>query len=87
MILQNKNNFYLIGALTSKPYAFLARSWELKIYESIDIYDNLGSNIRFDVNNLKILRILPKVNKYLNENWITDKVRFCYDGLQKQRIS
>ena len=85
MYLENKK--YLIGALTSKPYAFLSRSWELKVYESVDIYDNFGSNIRFDVNNLKILRILPKINKNLNENWITDKVRFCYDGLYKQRIN
>lgn len=87
MVFYNTVKVQRIGALTSKPYAFMARSWELKIYESIDIFDNLGSNIRFDINNLKILRILPKINKTLNENWITDKVRFSYDGLQKQRLN
>lgn len=81
------NKKYLIGALTSKPYAFMSRSWDLKNYESIDIFDNFGSNIRFDVNNLKILRVLPKINKNLNEEWITDKIRFCYDGLRKQRLN
>ncbi len=82
-----QKNFKLIGALTSKPYAFMARSWELKKYESIDIFDNLGSNVNFYVNNFKILRVLPKINFFLNEEWITDKVRFCYDGLRKQRLS
>lgn len=82
-----KNQIILIGALTSKPYAFMARSWELKKYESIDIFDNLGSNVNFYVNNFKILRVLPKINFFLNEEWITDKVRFCYDGLRKQRLS
>ena len=86
MVLENKK-FKLIGALTSKPYAFMARSWELKIFESIDIFDNLGSNIRVDIRNFEILRILPKFNYNLNEDWISDKVRFCYDGLRKQRLS
>lgn len=89
--MQLNNNIFnqkiLIGALTSKPYAFMARSWELKKYESIDIFDNLGSNVNFYVNNFKILRVLPKINFFLNEEWITDKVRFCYDGLRKQRLS
>ena len=82
-----KKSLKLIGALTSKPYAFMARSWELKKYESIDIFDNLGSNVNFYINNFKILRVLPKINFFLNEEWITDKVRFCYDGLRKQRLS
>ena len=83
----NLNNYKLIGALTSKPYAFMARSWELKTFESIDVFDNLGSNIRVDLRNFEILRILPKFNYSLNEDWITDKVRFCYDGLRKQRLN
>jgi len=83
----NNQNYKLIGALTSKPYAFMARSWELKIFESIDIFDNLGSNIRVDIRNFEILRILPKFNYNLNEDWISDKVRFCYDGLRKQRLN
>lgn len=66
-IMFYKNQIILIGALTSKPYAFMARSWELKKYESIDIFDNLGSNVNFYVNNFKILRVLPKINFFLNE--------------------
>lgn len=87
LISYNNTNISLVGALTSKPYAFMARSWELKIFESIDIFDNLGSNIRVDLRNFEILRILPKFNYFLNEDWITDKVRFCYDGLRKQRLN
>jgi NADH dehydrogenase (ubiquinone) Fe-S protein 1 len=75
-----------VGALTSKSYAFKARAWELKSIESIDIFDSLGSNIRVDVKGNEIMRILPKRNDYLNEEWITDKIRFSYEGLKKNRI-
>jgi NADH dehydrogenase (ubiquinone) Fe-S protein 1 len=75
-----------VGALTSKSYAFKARAWELKSIESIDIFDSLGSNIRVDVKGNEILRILPKRNDYLNEEWISDKIRFSYEGLKKNRI-
>jgi NADH dehydrogenase (ubiquinone) Fe-S protein 1 len=76
-----------VGALTSKPYAFTARSWELKSTESIDIFDSIGSNIIINTKGNEVLRILPKFNEELNEEWITDKVRFSYDGLKKQRLS
>lgn len=76
-----------VGALTSKPYLFRNRTWELSSVESIDILDSLCSNIRIDTINNVIERILPKPNNNLNEDWITDKIRFCYDGFKKQRIS
>jgi NADH-quinone oxidoreductase chain G len=76
-----------VGALTSKPYAFTARSWELRTVESIDILDSLGSNIQIDFRGYEILRILPKYNSQINGEWISDKTRFFYDGLNKQRIS
>lgn len=75
-----------VGALTSKPYAFTARPWELKSTETIDVTDSLGSNIRVDVRGSSILRILPKLNEEINEEWISDKTRFSYDGLQRQRL-
>jgi NADH dehydrogenase (ubiquinone) Fe-S protein 1 len=75
-----------VGALTSKSYAFRARAWELKSIESIDIFDSLGSNIRIDVKGNEVMRILPKRNDNLNEEWITDKIRFSYEGLKKNRI-
>jgi NADH-quinone oxidoreductase chain G len=75
-----------VGALTSKPYAFVARSWELKSIESIDILDGLGSNIRLDVRGYEIMRILPRLNENINEEWISDKTRFAFDGLQQQRL-
>jgi NADH dehydrogenase (ubiquinone) Fe-S protein 1 len=75
-----------VGALTSKSYAFKARAWELKSIESIDIFDGLGSNIRVDIKGNEIMRILPKRNDYINEEWITDKIRFSYEGLKKHRI-
>jgi NADH dehydrogenase/NADH:ubiquinone oxidoreductase subunit G len=78
---------FKIGALTSKPYAFTARSWELNSIESIDFFDALGSNIRVDTRGSEIMRILPKVNNKINEEWISDKVRFSYDGLKRQRLS
>jgi NADH-quinone oxidoreductase chain G len=75
-----------VGALTSKPYAFAARSWELKSVESIDVLDSIGSNIRIDVRGSEIMRILPRLNESLNEDWITDKTRFFYDGLKVQKL-
>tara|TARA_Y100000389_G_C17470456_1_gene530026 strand:- start:10198 stop:11757 length:1560 start_codon:yes stop_codon:yes gene_type:complete len=75
-----------VGALTSKPYAFKARSWELTSTDSIDIMDAMGSNISIDSKGLEVLRILPRVNEEINEEWISDKARFCYDGLKYQRL-
>ena len=76
-----------VGALTSKPYAFNARPWELKSIDSFDIMDAVGSNIKVDFKGNKLLRILPKFNKHINEEWISDKTRFFIDGLQYQRIT
>lgn len=75
-----------VGALTSKPYAFKARSWELKKTDSVDIMDALGSSIRIDSHSLEVMRILPRVNEEINEEWLSDKARFCYDGLKYQRL-
>ncbi len=75
-----------VGALTSKPYAFKARSWELTKTESIDVMDAVGSNIRLDSRGLEIMRILPRLNEEINEEWISDKTRFCYDALKYQRL-
>ncbi len=75
-----------VGALTSKPYAFNARSWELKKTESIDIMDALGSAIRIDSRGLEVMRILPRENDDVNQEWISDKARFSYDGLKLQRL-
>ena len=75
-----------VGALTSKPYKFKARPWELKRTDSIDIFDGVGSNIRIDSRAEEILRITPRVNEEVNEEWITDKVRFNYDAYYNQRI-
>lgn len=75
-----------VGALTSKPFAFTSRSWELKSYNSIDLLDSLHSNIRIDIRGTKIMRILPRVNYDLNEDWITDKIRFSYDSFRRQRL-
>lgn len=76
-----------VGALTSKPFAFTARSWELQSFESFDFFDAFGSNIRVDVRGTTIMRILPKVNSKLNEDWISDKIRFVYDALKYQRLT
>lgn len=76
-----------IGALTSKPYAFTARPWELKKYDTIDVFDSLGSNLIIDVRNSQIMRITPKINDSLNEEWISDKARFAYDLLSKWRFN
>ncbi|TQN74635.1 NADH-ubiquinone oxidoreductase 78 kDa subunit [Colletotrichum shisoi] len=76
-----------VGALTSKPYAFRARPWELKHSESIDVLDGLGSNIRVDSRGLEVMRILPRLNDDVNEEWINDKTRFACDGLKSQRLT
>ena len=75
-----------VGALTSKPYALKARSWELRKTETIDVMDAVGSNIRMDSKGSEVLRILPRLNEEINEEWISDKTRFCYDGLKYQRL-
>lgn len=75
-----------VGALTSKPFSFVARSWELNSFNTIDLNDNMHVNIRVDVRDFKILRILPRNNLNLNENWISDLTRFCYDGLKNNRL-
>ena len=75
-----------VGALTSKPYAFEARPWELKKTESIDVTDAVGSNIRVDTYNWEVKRILPRLNEDINEEWISDKTRYSCDGLLKQRL-
>ena len=75
-----------VGALTSKPFAFSSRPWELKSYNSIDILDSMHSNIRVDVRGTKIMRILPRVNENINEEWITDRIRFSYDSFRRQRL-
>ena len=75
-----------VGALTSKPYAFNARPWELDKVESIDVMDAVGSNIRVDSRGGAVLRIMPVVNDAVNEEWISDKTRFVWDGLARQRL-
>ena len=75
-----------VGALTSKPYAFEARPWELKKTETIDVMDSVGSNIRVDSYGWEVKRILPRLNNNINEEWISDKTRFACDGLLKQRL-
>ena len=75
-----------VGALTSKPYAFTARPWELTKTESIDVMDALGSNIRVDAKGREVMRILPRNHDGVNEEWISDKTRFIWDGLRRQRL-
>jgi len=75
-----------VGALTSKPYAFEARPWELKKTETIDVMDAVGSNIRVDSYGWEVKRILPRINESINEEWISDKTRYACDGLLKQRL-
>jgi len=75
-----------VGALTSKPYAFVARPWEIKSVETIDVTDSIGSNIKINFKETEILRVLPSVNDSLNEEWISDKTRFFFDSLKTQRI-
>ncbi|MEX0590109.1 MAG: molybdopterin-dependent oxidoreductase, partial [Xanthobacteraceae bacterium] len=75
-----------VGALTSKPYAFQARPWELIKTESIDVMDAVGCNIRVDTRGREVQRILPRTNENVNEEWISDKTRFVWDGLRTQRL-
>ncbi len=75
-----------VGALTSKPYAFTARPWELSKTETIDVMDALGSNIRVDTKGREVMRILPRNHDGVNEEWISDKTRFVWDGLRRQRL-
>ena len=76
-----------VGALTSKPYAFRARPWELKKTETIDVLDGLGSSIRVDSRDTEVMRVLPRLNEDINEEWISDKTRFACDGLKTQRLT
>jgi NADH-quinone oxidoreductase subunit G len=75
-----------VGALTSKPYAFNARPWELKKTETVDVMDAMGAAIRVDSRGPAVLRVLPRVNEDVNEEWISDKTRFAVDGLSRQRL-
>jgi NADH-quinone oxidoreductase subunit G len=75
-----------VGALTSKPYAFAARPWELTKTDSIDVFDAVGSNIRIDARGPEVMRVLPRVNEDVNEEWIADKSRHALDGLLRQRL-
>lgn len=75
-----------VGALTSKPYAFVARTWELRKTDGVDVLDALGSNIRIDTRGGEVLRILPRINDAVNEEWLGDKSRFSLDGLKHRRL-
>ncbi len=75
-----------VGALTSKPYAFTARSWELRKTDSVDVLDAVGANIRIDARGAEVLRILPRINDDVNEEWLGDKSRFAVDGLKRRRL-
>ena len=75
-----------VGALTIRPYAFAARPWELRKYESVDVHDAVGSNIRVDTRGREVMRILPRLNEEINEEWISDKTRAAVDGLRRQRL-
>ncbi len=75
-----------VGALTSKPYAYQARPWELSKTETIDVMDALGSNIRVDAKGREVMRIMPRNHDGVNEEWISDKTRFVWDGLRRQRL-
>ncbi|ACP24842.1 NADH dehydrogenase I chain G [Sinorhizobium fredii NGR234] len=75
-----------VGALTSKPFAFTARPWELNKTESIDVMDAVGSAIRVDTRGREVMRVMPRVNEEINEEWISDKSRFIWDGLKTQRL-
>ena len=70
----------------SKPFAFTARAWELKFAESVDVTDGLGSNIRVDTRGTEVMRVVPRLHEGVNEEWISDKARFSYDGLKRQRL-
>jgi NADH-quinone oxidoreductase subunit G len=75
-----------VGALTSKPYAYIARPWELAKTESIDVLDAVGSNIRVDARGAQVMRVLPRLNEDVNEEWLNDKSRFAADGLSRRRL-
>lgn len=79
--------FFPVGALTSKPYAFSARSWELETVKVVDIFDSFGTSVLLGLRGSRVLRILPFINFKLNEDWITDRVRFSYDGFSNQRLT
>ncbi|XP_023276074.1 NADH-ubiquinone oxidoreductase 75 kDa subunit, mitochondrial-like [Seriola lalandi dorsalis] len=76
-----------VGALTSKPYAFTARPWETRKTESIDVLDAVGSNIVVSTRGGEVMRVMPRLNEDVNEEWISDKTRFAYDGLKRQRLT
>lgn len=76
----------LKGALTSKPYAFTSRSWEAAGQAALDWFDPCGSNLRVEIRGVELMRVLPRVNESINEEWISDKIRFSYDGLKRQRL-
>ncbi|XP_055341811.1 NADH-ubiquinone oxidoreductase 75 kDa subunit, mitochondrial-like [Paramacrobiotus metropolitanus] len=76
-----------VGALTSKPYAFTARPWEIRKMDSVDVMDALGSNIVVHTRGGEVMRVLPRPNDNINEEWISDKTRFAYDGLKRQRLT
>lgn len=76
-----------VGALTAKPHAYTYRPWELKKTESIDVMDAIGSNIRVDSRGVEVIRVLPRLNEEINEEWINDKTRFSCDGLNSQRLT
>ena len=75
-----------VGALTSQPYAFVSRPWELNKVESVDVMDAQGANIRIDARGGQVLRVLPRLNEAVNEEWISDKARYAIDGLRRQRL-
>ncbi len=75
-----------VGALTSKPYAFSARPWELRKTDSVDVMDAVGSNIRVDSRGREVMRVLPRLHEEINEEWIADKTRYACDGLRRQRL-
>src|SRR2546429_941737 len=75
-----------VGALTSKPYAYVARPWELRKTEGVDVLDAVGSNIRIDSRGSQVMRVLPRLNEAVNEEWISDKTRFAIDGLVRRRL-
>jgi NADH-quinone oxidoreductase subunit G len=75
-----------VGALTSKPYAFTARPWELRHTETIDVFDAVGSNIRVDARGGEVMRVLPRLHEDVNEEWISDKTRYAADGLKRRRL-
>lgn len=76
-----------VGALTSKPYAFTSRPWETRKTESIDVMDAVGSNILVSTRGGEVMRVMPRLNEDINEEWISDKTRFAYDGLKRQRLT